>query len=82
MLDWVASWPEWLQGTWLLYVTFHDLVQWAILLVIGYTAWGKQREAKKTEELLAHIHEELHLHIEEDSSLHKDLGQGGMTKGT
>lgn len=81
MLEWVDSWPEWLQGIWFAYVTFHDLIQWAIIVLFGYTAWGQRRKKKEMEELIEHIHEELHQHIAEDSLLHKDLGQEGMTKG-
>ena len=81
MLEWVNSWPEWAQGIWFFYVTFHDFIQWAALLAVSYTAWGKRQENKKLEALLEHVHAELHQHIEEDSSFHRDLGQRGMTKG-
>ncbi len=81
MLEWVNSWPEWLQGVWFTYVTFHDLFQWAIIFAFGYTAWGQRQRKKDAEELVKHIHEELHRHIDEDASFHEDLGQIGMTKG-
>jgi len=81
MLEWVNSWPEWLQGLWFAYVTFHDLIQWAIIFAFGYTAWGQRKKKKEMEELISHIHDELHQHIDEDSSFHEDLGQRGMSKG-
>lgn len=81
MLEWITTWPAWLQDIWVLYVTFHDFVQWAIVFALGYTAWGRRREKKVLEELVEHIHEELHLHIDEDASFHENLGQRGMTKG-
>ena len=82
MLEWVSSWPDWLQGVWFTYITFHDFVQWGIMALLAHTAWGERRRKKESEQLIEHIHEELHKHIEEDSSLHADLGQSGMTKGT
>lgn len=81
MLEWVNSWPDWIQGLWFTYVTFHDLIQWAIIALFGYTTWGQRRKKREMEDLIEHIHEELHQHIAEDSSFHEDLGQKGMTKG-
>ncbi len=81
MIEWIQSWPEWLQRIWFAYITFHDLVQWAFIALFGLTAWGQRREKKKLEDLIEHIHAELHSHIDEDSSFHQDLGQSGMTKG-
>ena len=88
MLEWVAAWPDWLQGFWFLYITFHDLIQWAIMLIIGYTAWGQRKQKRELQVLarmlqkeLNHVHVELHDHIHEDASLHADLGQRGMHKG-
>ncbi len=81
MLEWMNSWPDWLQGIWFAYVTFHDLVQWVALAAFGYTVWGQRQKKKAMEELIEHIHNELHTHIAEDSSFHEDLGQAGMTRG-
>jgi hypothetical protein len=81
-LEWLSNLPDWAQSLWLVYVTFHDLIQWAILAIVGVTAWGQRKKKKELEELVGHIHDELHTHIEEDSSFHHDLGQPGMTKGT
>ena len=81
MIEWIQTWPDWLQGLWLSYVTFHDLIQWAIIAIIAKTAWGQRQKKKELEELIDHIHEELHHHIEEDAARHDALGQGGMTKG-
>ncbi len=82
MVEWVQSWPEWLQGLWLGYVTFHDLIQWAIVALLAKSAWGQRQKKKELESLIKHIHEELHLHIDEDALRHDELGQSGMTKGT
>jgi len=49
MLEWVANWPEWAQSFWFMYVTFHDLVQWAVLFVIGLTAYGQRQKKKDLE---------------------------------
>jgi len=81
ILEWVQTWPDWLQGLWFAYITFHDVIQWIIIILFGLTTWGERRKKKKLEDLIDHIHKELHNHIEEDSSLHKILGQPGMTKG-
>jgi len=81
MIEWIQTWPDWLQGLWLSYVTFHDFIQWAIIAIIAKTAWGQRQKKKELEELIDHIHEELHHHIEEDAARHAALGQGGMTKG-
>jgi len=88
MLDWVQQWPDWLQAVWFFYITFHDLVQWGVLALIGMTVWGKRKRQQKhqaTVEALAveikHIHDEVHKHIEEDSSFHENLGQRGMSRG-
>ena len=81
MIEWIQTWPEWLQGLWFAYITFHDFIQWGIIALVGLTAWGQRREKKRLEALIEHIHEELHTHIEEDASLHEVLGQAGMTKG-
>lgn len=81
MLEWVNSWPDWLQGVWFTYITFHDFIQWGIMAVLAHTAWGQRKKKRELEDLIEHIHEELHRHIDEDSSFHEDLGQGGMTKG-
>ncbi len=81
MLEWLQSWPAWLQGLWFIYITFHDPVQWAVMAFLAHTAWGQRQKKKEAEALVEHIHRELHQHIEEDSSFHRDLGQAGMTKG-
>jgi len=88
MFEWLQTWPDWLQNFWFLYITFHDLIQWGIMLIIGYTAWGQRRQKKELQELalvlqkeLNHVHGELHIHMHEDASLHADLGQRGMRKG-
>ena len=84
MFEWIQTLPEWVQWVWGFYVTFHDLVQWAVIGVLGYTAWGKKKHRAEIEEIaeeVAHIHEELHIHIDEDSSFHEKLDQTGMTRG-
>lgn len=81
MLEWLASFPDWVQSLWFIYVTFHDFIQWGIITAVGFTAWGQKRQRRKVEREVQHIHEELHKHIEEDSTLHKELGQDGMSKG-
>lgn len=81
LLEWVQTWPDWLQAIWFVYVTFHDLIQWGVIILFGLTAWGQRRKKKQLEDLIEHIHEELHQHIAEDSSFHEDLGQVGMSKG-
>ncbi len=81
MIEWIQTWPDWLQSFWFVYITFHDFVQWGIIALVGLTAWGQRREKKRLEALVEHIHEELHAHIKEDASLHELLGQSGMTKG-
>ena len=85
---WVESWPEWAQALWFVYVTFHDLIQWALMLIIGYTAWGQRQHKKELQHLvdelreeLEHVHEEVHAHMDEDASLHESLGQSGITRG-
>ena len=80
MLEWILQYPV-LSEVWFAYVTFHDLIQWAIMIVLAHTTWGQRKKKKQLEELIEHIHEELHTHIAEDSSFHEDLGQSGMTKG-
>lgn len=82
MLEWVSSWPDWLQSIWFAYVTFHDFIQWGVIGLFGLTAWGQRREKKRIEDLTRHIHEELHIHIEEDIKFHTTLGQEGMSKGS
>ncbi len=82
MLEWVNSWPDWLQGVWFTYITFHDFVQWIIMAIIARSAWGLRKKKREQEQIIEHIHKELHQHIAEDSSFHEDLGQKGMTKGT
>lgn len=81
MLEWVNSWPDWLQGLWFTYITFHDFIQWGVMAVLAHTAWGQRKKKKELEDLIEHIHDELHRHIDEDASFHEVLGQGGMTKG-
>lgn len=81
MIEWVQTWPDWLQAAWFFYVTFHDIIQWGVIALFGLTAWGQRREKKKLEALIEHIHEELHAHIEQDATFHENLGQPGMKKG-
>lgn len=88
MLEWFLDRPEWLKDLWFVYVTFHDLIQWGILIIIGYTAWDQRKQKRELRDLalilqeeLDHVHAELHGHMNEDASLHADLGQQGMNKG-
>ena len=88
LLEWFESLPSWVQGFWFAYVTFHDLIQWSIMVIIGYTTWGQRQHKKELQDLvgklrdeLLHVHEEVHNHIDEDATLHKDLGQVGITRG-
>jgi hypothetical protein len=87
VLDFILSNPL-LRDLWFVYVTFHDIVQWVIMAIVGMTVYGQRRHKKELRELavelereLSHVHAELHNHILQDASLHKDLGQGGMTLG-
>ncbi len=80
-MHWLMLEGSWQHSTWFVYVTFHDLIQWCIIVLFGLTTWGERRQKKQLEKLIEHIHQELHTHIEEDSSLHESLGQSGMTKG-
>jgi len=66
MIEWLQTWPGWLQGLWLSYVTFHDIIQWAVMLFLARTAWGERRKKQAAEELITHIHDELHRHVGED----------------
>ncbi len=81
MLEWINNWPDWLQSLWFLYITFHDIIQWVVMGLIGLTAWDQRRKKRLEEELVAHIHQELHTHMAEDAVLHADLGQQGMAQG-
>ena len=81
MLEWIQTWPDWLQGCWFIYITFHDIIQWFLIVLFGFTTWGQKREKKRLEKLVEHIHQELHNHIKEDASFHAELGQDGMTEG-
>jgi len=88
MFEWIQNWPDWLQGVWFAYVTFHDLIQWAIMVIIGWTAWGQRKHKQelqllvnKLKEELEHVHIEVHNHLEEDASLHESLGQSGISRG-
>ncbi len=80
-MTWLMQEGSWQHSLWFVYVTFHDIIQWGIIVLFGLTAWGERIKKKKLEDLIEHIHEELHTHIEEDSSLHHSLGQTGITKG-
>jgi len=87
-VDWMQSWPDWLQGAWFAYVTFHDLIQWGIMVIIGWTAWGQRKHERELQLLieklsaeLRHVHEEVHNHIDEDAQLHRNLGQFGISRG-
>jgi len=66
MIEWLQTWPGWLQGFWLSYVTFHDIIQWAVMLFLARTTWGERRKKQEAEKLITHIHAELHQHVEED----------------
>ena len=96
-MDWflsIANEHPTLGWLWLIWVTFHDLVQWTIMAVLGLTVWGQRRKTREeaqrratiteaVREEVAHIHEELHQHILEDIELHEELGQDrGMSEGT
>ena len=82
MVEWIDTWPSWLQGVWFAYITFHDFIQWGIMGLLAHTAWGERQKKREVEKLLEHIHKELHTHITEDSLFHEDLGQSGMTQGS
>lgn len=81
VLEWIGNWPEWLQGLWFVYITFHDVIQWVIMGLIGLTAWDQRRKKRAEEKLVEHIHQELHDHMIEDAAFHADLGQRGMAEG-
>ena len=59
-------------GVWFAYVTFHDLIQWGVMGVIGLTAYGERKRKKELQSLvielekeLDHIHDEIHIHLGE-----------------
>ncbi len=81
MIEWIQTWPGWLQAFWLGYVTLHDFIQWGVMAVLAHTAWGERKKKRAVEDLLEHIHEELHDHMQEDALFHDSLGQGGIPKG-
>ncbi len=81
MLEWISSWPDWLQGIWFTYITFHDFLQWTVMLFLARTAWGQRKKKKELEKILDHVHTELHEHIAQDAKFHEDLGQTGMSRG-
>ncbi|MBD3260340.1 MAG: GNAT family N-acetyltransferase [Candidatus Altiarchaeales archaeon] len=88
-MTWLMTEGTWQHSAWFAYVTFHDLIQWAIVSILGLTAWGQRKHKEKLNELvielkdeLQHVHEEIHNHIDEDAALHADLGQEGkMSEG-
>lgn len=88
-MQWLMIEGSWQHSLWFVYVTFHDLIQWCIMGIIGLTAYGQRRHKKALQELvdelckeLNHVHEEVHNHIKEDLALHEALGQEGkMSKG-
>lgn len=88
-MKWLMSEGSWQHSLWFAYVTFHDLIQWSIMTIIGLTAWGQRKHKREQQELikelrdeLTHVHDEVHTHMEEDAALHADLGQSGrMSKG-
>lgn len=81
MPEWFSHLPNWLVYLWLIYVTFHDLVQWGIITLISLFAWKYKKNKKEIEAELKHVHQELHEHIKQDAALHKELGQVGITEG-
>jgi len=57
---------------WFAYVTFHDLIQWGIMGIIGLTAYGERKHKKELQSLinelkeeLKHVHDEVHIHLGE-----------------
>ena len=82
LLDLSKDYP-WVGSAWFIWVTFHDLVQWAVMALLGFTVLRQRRVMKDmVRKEVAHIHEELHKHIEEDIELHDELGQPqGLSEG-
>lgn len=82
LLDLSKDYP-WVGSVWFIWVTFHDVVQWAIMGFLGVTVLRQRRVMKDmVREEVQHIHEELHKHIEEDIELHGELGQSqGLSEG-
>lgn len=88
-MHWLMTEGSWQHSLWFIYVTFHDLIQWALMAIIGLTAYGQRKHKQKLHDLviqleqeLEHVHKEIHTHIEEDAALHEDLGQKGrMSRG-
>lgn len=81
-MKWLMAEGSWQHSLWFAYVTFHDLIQWMIMTIIGLTAYGQRKHKKELQELvlelveeLTHVCEEFHSHMEEDAALHADLGQ-------
>jgi len=72
MFEYFNQLPTWVQSFWFAYVTFHDLIQWAIMGIIGLTAYGERKHKKelqslitKLKEELEHVHDEIHTHLGE-----------------
>lgn len=72
MFDYFQQLPGWLQDLWFAYVTFHDLIQWIIMAIIGLTAYGERKHKKELQLLIAelreeleHVHDEIHIHLGE-----------------
>lgn len=88
-MKWLMIEGSWQHSLWFVYVTFHDLIQWAIMGIIGLTAYGQRKHKRELQDLvtelraeLEHVHCEIHNHMEEDAALHADLGQHGrMSQG-
>ena len=72
MFEYFEQLPTWVQNFWFAYVTFHDLLQWGIMGIIGLTAYGQRKHKKellsRVDELrkeLEHVHDEIHIHLGE-----------------
>lgn len=87
-MSWLMSEGTWQHSLWFAYVTFHDLIQWGIVSILGLTAWGQRKHKEKLQDFivelkeeLEHVHNEIHNHIDEDAALHAALGQEGRMSG-
>jgi hypothetical protein len=71
-MKWLMTEGSVQHSLWFLYVTFHDLIQWVIMGIIGLTAYGERKHKKELNVLitelreeLEHVHDEIHIHLGE-----------------
>lgn len=72
LMKWLMVEGSLQHSIWFIYVTFHDLIQWGIMGIIGLTAYGQRKHKKELQQLVAelrdeleHVHDEIHIHLGE-----------------